>query len=64
MALKLKEIYDIRDELKDRGLKGREFVKDEKIGMTAENMCNRFINDMENAWDNFEPRKKFEIYKV
>ena len=64
VAVKLKEIYDIRDELKDRGLKGREFVKDEKIGMTAENMCNRFINDMETAWEKFEPRKKFEIYKV
>ena len=60
----MKEIYDIRDKLKDRGMKGREFVLDEEIGMTAKNMCNRFINDMENAWDSFEPRKKFEIYKV
>tara|TARA_R100000322_G_scaffold165609_1_gene131124 strand:+ start:256 stop:1641 length:1386 start_codon:yes stop_codon:yes gene_type:complete len=64
VAVKMKEIYDIRDKLKDRGMKGREFVLDEKIGMTAKNMCSRFINDMENAWDNFEPRKKFEIYKV
>ena len=45
-------------------MKGREFVRDEKIGMTAKNMCNRFIKDMENAWDKFEPRKKFSIYKV
>ena len=64
VAKKLKEVYDVRHELDDRGMRGHEFVTDEKIGMTAENMCNRFINDMENAWDNFEPRKKFEIYKV
>ena len=64
VAVKMKEIYDVRDELEDRGMKGREFVRDEKIGMTAKHMCNRFINDMETAWDKFEPRKKFEIYKV
>ena len=64
VAVKMKEVYDVKDELKDRGMKGREFVIDEEIGMTAKNMCNRFINDMENAWDSFEPRKKFEIYKV
>ena len=60
----MKEVYDVKDELKDRGMKGREFVRDENIGMTAKNMCNRFINDMETSWEKFEPRKKFEIYKV
>ena len=64
VAVKMKEVYDVKDELKDRGMKGREFVRDEKIGMTAKNMCNRFIKDMETAWEKFEPRKKFEIYKV
>jgi len=64
VALKMKEVYGIRHELKERGMKGREFVRSEEIGMTAENMCNRFINDMETAWEKFEPRKKFEIYKV
>ena len=64
VALKMREIYDVRHELKDRGMKGREFVLSEEIGMTAKNMCNRFINDMETAWEKFEPRKKFEIYKV
>ena len=60
----MKEIYDIKSELKDRGEKGREFVLSEEIGMTAKNMCNRFINDMETAWKEFKPRKKFSIYKV
>ena len=64
VAVKMEEVYNKRNELKDRGMKGREFVRDEKIGMTAKNMCNRFINDMETAWEKFEPRKKFEIYKV
>jgi|TARA_B110000196_G_scaffold33975_1_gene25621 glycosyltransferase involved in cell wall biosynthesis len=64
VALKMKEIYDIKSELKDRGEKGREFVLSEEIGMTAKNMCNRFINDMETAWKEFKPRKKFSIYKV
>ena len=35
VAVKMEEVYNKRNELKDRGMKGREFVRDEKIGMTA-----------------------------
>ena len=58
------DVYNLRQELPDRGMLGREFVLDEEIGMTSKHMCDRFINDMETAWTKFEPRKKFEIYKV
>jgi glycosyltransferase involved in cell wall biosynthesis len=64
VAVKMKEVYDTRHELMERGKKGREFLLREDIGMSANHMCNRFINDMEKAWEVFEPRKKFSIYKV
>ena len=64
VAGKMYDVYNLRQELPDRGMLGREFVLDEEIGMTSKHMCDRFINDMETAWTKFEPRKKFEIYKV
>ena len=42
-------------------MRGKGFVRSEEIGMT-ENMCNRFINDMETSWERFEPRKKFKKF--
>ena len=64
VADKMSEVYSVKDELIDRGAKGREFVTDEKIGMTAKHMCDRFIHDIEQTFDNFKPRNKFSIYKV
>ena len=63
VANKMMEVYNERDTLKEKGLKGREFVLNKDIGMSAENMCQRFIDDMETAFEKFEPRKNFTLYK-
>ena len=49
------------DKLKEAGMKGREFILDPEIGMTASEMCRRFIHDMHQAWDNFKPRGRMTI---
>jgi len=41
-----------------------EFVQTEEIGMTAENMSKRFIKDMDTAFEEWTPRKRFTLYKV
>ena len=30
-------------------------------GFTEEEMCKRFVHDMEQAWDNFKPRARMTI---
>jgi|TARA_Y100000034_G_scaffold116400_1_gene154678 glycosyltransferase involved in cell wall biosynthesis len=61
----LKYWYDMTPEKrKECGLKGMEFVKREDIGMTAEHMSNRFIKDMDTAFDKWERRKRYAMYKV
>jgi len=64
-AEKIKEWYDETPERrKECGELGREFTLKEEVGMSAKNMCNRFIKDMDTCMDKFEPRKRFSLYKV
>jgi glycosyltransferase involved in cell wall biosynthesis len=53
-----------REQRKQLGLKGKDFMLQEIIGMQASEMCRRFMNDMEQAWKNLEPRKRFELITV
>ena len=61
---RLMELYKLgREERKRRGELGRQYA----LGagqFTAERMCELFIQDMENAWDNWKPRKAFTLVKV
>ena len=43
---------------------GRQYAHLEKVGFTAENMCGRFIKDMDSAFKNWKPRKRYEIKGV
>tara|TARA_B100000131_G_C18117739_1_gene611844 strand:+ start:1487 stop:2962 length:1476 start_codon:yes stop_codon:yes gene_type:complete len=62
VAIQIKKAWSMRgDKLKDAGMKGREFILDPEIGMTASEMCRRFIHDMHQAWDNFKPRGRMTI---
>ena len=49
---------------KECGEKGVEFVQTEEIGMTAENMSNRFIKDMDTAFEEWTPRKRYTLFKA
>ena len=61
---KLLEYYNMtKEERKRRGALGREFIIND-AKMTADHMCESFIEDMEKAWDTFVPRKKFTLLKA
>ena len=61
----IKHFYDMSaDERKECGEKGVEFVQMEEIGMTAENMSNRFIKDMDTAFEKWTPRKRYTIFNT
>jgi hypothetical protein len=61
---RLLEVYNLgREERKRRGELGRQYA----LGpgqFTAERMCELFIQDMENAWENWTPRKRFTLVKA
>ena len=65
VADRLKEWYDTpKDERLKAGLKGREWMLTEEVGMSCKHMCDRFIHDMEQAWKKWKPRKRFTLHKV
>ena len=64
-ADKIKEWYDVGDDERKRcGELGREYAFSEKAGMTAEMMCQNFIDKMDTAFDKWTPRNRYEIVKV
>ena len=61
----LKHFYDMgADGRQECGEKGVEFVQLEEIGMTAEHMSNRFIKDMDTAFEKWTPRKRYTLFKA
>ena len=64
-ADKIKEWYDVGDDERKRcGELGKEYAFSEKAGMTAEMMCQNFIDKMDTAFDKWTPRNRYEIVKV
>jgi len=53
-----------KEERKNAGLKGREYVMNESIGMTSANMGKRVSKDITNCLENFKSRDKYRLYKV
>jgi glycosyltransferase involved in cell wall biosynthesis len=51
-----------KEERKIAGIKGREFIMNDEVGMSSENMANRIHKSITDTFDNFVPRKKFELY--
>lgn len=43
---------------------GREYVMNPKVGMSAPEMCHRFIENINICMDKFEPRKKFTLFDM
>ena len=50
-----------KDERQRRGLLGREFMLK---NLSSEIMCNSIINGIEKTIDNFQPKTKYELYKI
>ena len=56
--------YDIpKEERKKRGLVGNEFFKGPH-GYHAQRMCDTLIEGMEGAFENWKPRKRFDLFKI
>jgi len=65
VADRFKEWYDTpKEERKEAGQKGREWMLQDEIGMSCTNMCNRFIKDMDTAFEKWTPQKRFTLYKA
>jgi len=59
---RLKEVYSIdKDELKARGLKGREWAIGNEAGFTSTQQAERFVSAVNELFDTWEPREKYEI---
>ena len=61
-ADRIKEIYNLDPEERKRlGLKGRKWATSKEAGFTAEIMGNRIIEAIDELFENWEPREKFEL---
>jgi hypothetical protein len=52
------------DKRKEAGKKGRDFIMDEKVGMSRKEMSKRIISSIDNTFEHFKLRKKFDIHLV
>ena len=65
VAKALCEVYDLpKEERERRGLLAREWVTSDESGMSARQMCENVIDAMDEAFEKFEPRPRFELYKA
>jgi glycosyltransferase involved in cell wall biosynthesis len=64
-ADRLYEVYNLsRDERKARGLAGRNWALGDEAGFTAEVQGNRVIEAIDELFNTWKPRPKFELIKV
>ena len=65
VADRFKEWYDTSDKKRKKaGEDGMKWAKKPEIGLTAKHMCQGFIDSMDTAFENWEPRKTFSIFKA
>ena len=64
-AIALMKVYKLGpEEIKERGLAGREWATSEEAKMTSAHMGQGFIDNISNLLEKWEPRKRFNILKV
>ena len=65
VAKAIEEVYSLpQEERVERGLEGRKWALSNESMMSAEHMCDNVISVIEETWDKFKPRKKFELIKT
>ena len=52
------------EERVEAGLAGREWVTSEESGMSAKSMCKNVIESMDEAFDKWQPRSRYDIYEA
>lgn len=64
-ADRILEVYNMpREERRRRGKSGRTWMLTEESGMSAYEMANRFIKGINTTFQNWTPRKSFDIFKI
>lgn len=64
LAEAMNKVYELPKHVRTKyGQEGREWVTSEEAQMTSKKMSDNIIRCMEKAWDNFTPRKSFELHK-
>jgi hypothetical protein len=53
-----------KEERDEKGLLAREWVTSDESGMSARQMCENVIDSMDEAFEKFVPRPRFELHKV
>ena len=65
VAEKLRQWYDTPAKIrKEYGMQGLKFVSDPKIGMSAKNMGDRFIKNINLTFDKWTPRKAYTLFNA
>ena len=61
-AAQIKKVYELSPEERDeRGMKGREWALSDEAGFTSVKMSNKIIDAVDELFDTWEPREKFEL---
>ena len=64
VATAMEEMYNKpKSELKEAGLIGREMFKGE-MGLVNTNMCQTLIDGIEGTFENWKPRRRYELFKI
>ena len=64
-AESIRHFYDMsREQRKECGFKGHEFVSSDEAQMSARHMGQLFIDHMETAFEKWTPRNRYEVVKV
>lgn len=59
------DVYDMSKEERDaKGLLAREWVTSDESGMSARQMCENVIDAMNESFEKFTPRPRFELHKI
>lgn len=62
VAKAIGRMYEMgREERKERGLKGREFMMN---NLSNKIMCDKMIEGIEQTFENWKPRERFNLYKI
>lgn len=65
LAETINNVYNLsKEEIKIRGLKGRDWVTSEESMMSSKYMCNNMIKYIEETLNNFQPQPSLELIKV
>ena len=65
VAKALEEVYNMgKEERTRRGILAREWVTSDESGMSARQMCTNVIDAMDETFEKFTPRSRFDLHKV